>query len=145
MTTTTRSGGCLCGAVRYEARGVRPEVSACHCAMCRRWCSGPLFAVPVEALRYLAGEDGALRTVTSSPWAERGFCASCGSGLFFRVTKEGPHQGFTTVALGTLDDQTGITLNREWFSDLEPAAYHLEGERERLTSAQIAAMFPDVG
>ncbi len=152
--TTTRKGGCLCGAVRYEA-AVRSEVSACHCSMCRRWCGGPLFAVPAETVRFVDGAAGAgggdpvhpasLRTIVSSAWAERGFCAKCGSGIFYRVTAEGPHQGFTTLTLGSLDDQSGLTLTREWYADLEPEAYHLAGAQERLSSEQIAAMFGDLG
>src|SRR5262249_8230713 len=36
------SGGCLCGAVRYEIRGKPREVSHCHCATCRRAAGAPV-------------------------------------------------------------------------------------------------------
>ena len=36
MTDNIHTGGCLCGAVRYEARGPLADVIACHCGQCRR-------------------------------------------------------------------------------------------------------------
>ncbi len=50
-------------------------------------------------------------------------------------------KGATTVALGTLDDQSGIELAREWYIDLKPDAYTFAGEREALTEAQIHEKF----
>lgn len=129
----------MCGAVRYTAHGVKPQASACHCDMCRRWAGGPLLVADCERLEF-EGED-ALGMITSSEWAERGFCQKCGSGLFFRITAEGPMQGETSVALGTLDDQSGLTLTREWFVDRRPDVYALEGEHECMTGAQIFAQY----
>ncbi len=50
-------------------------------------------------------------------------------------------KGATTVAMGTLDDQSGIEIVREWYIDLKPAAYALAGDRESLTEAQINEKF----
>lgn len=129
----------MCGAVRYHAKDVKQQVSACHCSMCRRWAGGPFFAVTVGSADW--EHDGALKVLRSSEWAERGFCGSCGSSLFYRITAEGPMKGVTTVALGTLDDQSGFELKREWYIDLKPDAYTFAGEREALTEAQIKEMF----
>ncbi len=129
----------MCGAVAFTAHGVNPEISACHCGMCRKWSSGPFFAVSCEELSF--GSQEALGMIASSDWAERGFCSKCGSGLFYRITVEGPMKGMTSVALGTLDNQTGLTLTKEWFSDKRPDVYELAGERECVTEAQVLAMF----
>jgi hypothetical protein len=106
--------------------------------MCRRWAGGPFFAVASDEVVW---EGEAPGIYASSAWAERGFCRSCGSSLFYRITAEGPHHGLTSLASGTLDDQEGLPLTREWFIDRKPGIYELAGERERLSSAEIAAMF----
>ena len=134
-----RTGKCLCGAVSYTAKGLKPELGACHCGMCRRWSGGPLLATGTKDVAW-QGEDK-IRTFKSSDWAERGFCSACGSSLFYRVTAPGPHQGTIQLAFGTLDDQTGFDLNLEWFIDKKPEAYALAGEHKTLTEAQVFAMF----
>lgn len=113
--------------------------SACHCDMCRRWGSGPWIGASAQALEY--EQQQTLGTIQSSAWAERAFCKKCGSSLFYRVTAEGKYQGLTSVAVGALDDQTGITITRETFIDKKPECYALEGDRERVTEAQVFAMF----
>ena len=75
------SGRCLCGAVTFEATGVEKHVHACHCSMCRRWSGGPGLAVSVASVDF-QGEDN-IERYDSSDWAERGFCKTCGSNLFY--------------------------------------------------------------
>ncbi len=136
-----RTGKCLCGAVRYTAKGVKPELSACHCGMCRRWAGGPLISVSCDSVEWQ--HEGSLQTLQTSAWAERGFCSKCGSAMLYRITAEGAMQGLTTVLLGTLDDQSGLTITREWFIDLKPDGYSFEGDHETLTQAETEAMFAD--
>lgn len=78
------SGGCLCGAVRFRARGPLRGVIFCHCGQCRRQ-SGHIFAatnVPTDRLQ-VAGACH-LTWYRSSDMAERGFCRICGSALFWK-------------------------------------------------------------
>ena len=35
--TDVATGGCLCGAVRYQVHGPLRDVLICHCVECRRW------------------------------------------------------------------------------------------------------------
>ena len=86
------------------------------------------------------GEDN-ITTYKSSEWAERGFCNKCGSGLFYRLTAPGQLHGLTSLAFGTLDDQSGIELSKEWFIDKKPEGYALAGERKTFTEAEVMAMF----
>lgn len=53
-----------------------------------------------ESRARIVDADGALRWFPSSAGAERGFCARCGSSLFFRSTR---WPGELHIALGTLD------------------------------------------
>ena len=77
------TGGCLCGAVRYEAHEPPLRVAYCHCRRCQR-AYGNLFGTfasfRIETFRYTRGEP---RFYRSSAWAERGFCPTCGTPLVF--------------------------------------------------------------
>ena len=75
-----RTGGCLCGKIRYRVTG-DPRVHYCHCDMCRR-ATGSAFAV-LAWLRSAGvswqSEEPTYRR--SSPLAQRGFCRACGTPL----------------------------------------------------------------
>lgn len=78
------TGGCFCGAVRYEAGGEPFEPTLCHCSDCRRAAGAPAmawFSVRPEAFRITAGTPKLLR---SSPGVTRRFCGDCGTGLTYR-------------------------------------------------------------
>ncbi|TNE90257.1 MAG: GFA family protein [Deltaproteobacteria bacterium] len=129
-----RSGGCLCGGIRYTAELRGHAVGACHCIMCRRWSGGPLMAIGADDIRW----QGEPSVFGSSDWAERGFCAACGSSLFYRFTA-GKHAGLTLLAAGSLDDWDGLILDHEVFIDQRPAAYCFAGELRGLTGEQLRA------
>jgi len=97
-------------------------------------------AVPKDGMD-ITGEDQ-VGIYPSSPWAERAFCKSCGSSLFYRVTAEGPMQGEMHVGFGTLSDVSGIPFTGELYIDLKPEAYSFAGEgRHQMTEAEVTAMF----
>lgn len=92
-------GACLCGAVRYEARGTPIWVNHCHCLQCQRqsgaamvtWATWPTASVRMRA--------GAAADFESSPGHKRSFCARCGSTLFWRRVARAE----LDIAAGTLD------------------------------------------
>ena len=132
---TTMTGKCLCGAVSFEAKGVETHHHACHCAMCRRWSGGPLFAAPVESVSF-QGEE-AIGVYESSTWAERAFCKACGSNLFYRVKQTGQH----IISIGTFDDTEAFKLVGEIFIDQKPDGYNFAGDLPKKTEAEVFAMF----
>lgn len=76
------SGGCLCGAVRYEIRGPALQTTLCHCEDCRKASGAPAVAwtfFRVGALRWTRGEPKLLQHADR----ERAFCGECGSPLTF--------------------------------------------------------------
>jgi hypothetical protein len=80
----TTSGGCLCGAVRYEVRGDGFHATLCHCSSCRRATGAPAVAwvsFPAGALRFTRGTP---RRFRSSAAVERSFCAGCGTPLTYQ-------------------------------------------------------------
>jgi len=86
MTTTT--GRCLCGAVTYTFdASATIWTGHCHCESCRRACAAPMvswFGVPNEAWRWTAAQPAHYK---SSTWADRYFCATCGSQMAYRSDK----------------------------------------------------------
>jgi hypothetical protein len=79
--TVYASGGCQCGAVRYRVTEPLGSAGICHCRMCQR-AVGNVFA-PLVTARGVEWQ-GTPATWASSDIAERGFCARCGTPLFFR-------------------------------------------------------------
>ncbi|MHA4868677.1 GFA family protein [Duganella sp. PWIR1] len=80
----TRSGGCYCGAVRYQVDGDITNKTTCHCQTCRRVSGAPTvswFTVASEGFRLLSGSPAELR---SSEHVTRTFCAACGTALTYR-------------------------------------------------------------
>lgn len=98
------TGGCLCGAVRYEVKGALRDVINCHCTMCRRIHGG--FGPHSKALK----ADITVTDATGLAWyrtsevARRGFCRLCGSSLFW----EPFDQDATGIVAGSLDGPTGL-------------------------------------
>ncbi len=131
-----RSGGCLCGAVRYTATVDQPHMDVCHCDMCRRWSGGAFMAVSARDMEI--ADDTSLGVYTSSEWAERGFCAKCGTSLFWRMTEGGD---FLAVSFQSLDDTSGFSFETEIYIDEKPDLYSFAGERTRKTGAEVVAEF----
>ena len=126
-------GGCLCGAVKYTAEDVDPDVHSCHCGMCRRWSGGPALAVSVGKVSF-DGEDN-LSRYQSSDWAERGFCKRCGANLFYRLTEANHY----VLWLGTFDDLSPFSLASEIYIDEKPNFYEFAGDHPRLTGEEFLA------
>lgn len=83
------SGGCLCGAVRFEIELPTLLCVHCHCTMCRRHHGAGYvtwFTLPRSRWRVTAGGD-VLRRHASSDHAFRSFCSVCGSSLFFETSQ----------------------------------------------------------
>ncbi len=79
------SGGCLCGAVRFEARGAPLFAGNCHCRDCQKATGSgymPVMGFPVQAVT-ISGEVRYFeRIADSGKRADEGFCPACGARLF---------------------------------------------------------------
>lgn len=99
----TRTGSCLCGAVTFEVEGPLRPVVACHCGQCRKVTGN--FVAATGAARDAVTIAGEVTWFRSSPEARRGFCAICGSQLFWDGL--GTH---LSIMAGALDGATGLSL-----------------------------------
>lgn len=129
----TRTGGCLCGVVRFQAVLGSAEAGACHCGMCRKWSGGVFLAIECESVSF--ADEAALGVYRSSSYGERLFCRSCGSSLLWRL-QAGSHEA---LALQALDDITGITMTSEIFFDEKPPLYAFANETRKMTGAEFIA------
>lgn len=133
-------GGCLCGAVRYKLKDVPTEYGACHCEMCRKWTGGIELGIQTGADGMTLDSEETLVRYKSSEWAERAFCGTCGSNMFWRLTAEGPMHGMLAVCAGTLDTLDGMTLTSEVYIDHKPAGHSFAQKTKTMTEADINAM-----
>src|SRR6478736_6132594 len=106
MTTITTpfSGGCPCGAIRYESTAEPVMMLHCHCRDCQQSSGGPFssfLVVPAETFKVTKGsvrfhaspsEMGGL--------TQRGFCADCGSPIESKPESI-PH--LVAIRTGSLD------------------------------------------
>ena len=76
-------GRCLCGAVRFAARGAPRWVAHCHCESCRRATSSPMTTYVGFAKSDVQWRGDSLRAFQSSQGVERRFCSRCGSPMSF--------------------------------------------------------------
>jgi len=97
-----RTGGCRCGAVRYEVRGEPHTVGLCHCTRCRSE-TGSAFLYYGDWAADRFAVTGEFRT-----YEGRSFCPTCGSRLF-HLSDAGAE-----ICLGSLDEApTAFTPSRE--------------------------------
>lgn len=117
----THAGGCLCGAVRYAARGALREVVYCHCSQCRRQ-TGLYYAATAVAKADLEIADTAdLRWYAASDYALRGFCGTCGSALFWKAHSA----AHVAILAGSLDDPSRLTASAHICTEGRPGFYAL--------------------
>ena len=111
-------GGCLCGAIRFEAEGPPLKPHSCSCKMCQRH-AGALtlhwVEFPAENVKW-TGPGGRPSIWRSSDHSSRSFCKSCGS------------------SLGAIDDKPVVTLVLGSFDsnnrrELAPAFHSYAGKR----------------
>lgn len=97
------TGSCICGQVKYSVSGPLRPVVACHCKQCRKTSGHHVAAT--SAARTGIAITGQVTWYASSKAAQRGFCGTCGSNLFW----DGAGKNMSIFA-GTLDGATGLKL-----------------------------------
>jgi hypothetical protein len=103
----TVTGGCMCGAVRYEASGEPVSVIHCHCLSCRRHTGAPVVTLAGYRRGRVEWTAEARQTYKSSPDVDRGFCGKCGTPLTWEGDggEEGP---LIEILMSTTDDPDAL-------------------------------------
>lgn len=107
-------GSCLCGRVTFEVAGEIPPMHACHCSICRKASGhyGVGADISRDALK-IHGEEN-IKWFQTSDWARRGFCATCGTPLFFDPIDK--KIGWTGVSMGAFDKPTNTKMTMHIFT-----------------------------
>ena len=94
-TTSTYSGSCFCGAVRFNMTGDPAAMGYCHCTSCRHWSASPVNAFVLwksDAVKVTQGAEQ-IGTYNKTPQSARKWCKKCGGHLL----TEHPGMGLTDV------------------------------------------------
>ena len=100
------TGGCHCGAIRYQADGETLIHALCHCRDCRRHAGAPMVGWTMYREGAVKVTKGAPKVYVSSAQGRRHFCSDCGTGLFYSNAEQLP--GIIDVQSATYDDPDSI-------------------------------------
>lgn len=118
MSERKHVGGCMCGAVRYEATG-EEFVLYCHCNSCRRATGAVVATFVAFAPEQVMFTKGQRKFYESSPGVKRAFCGDCGTPLTWEGVWNG--EGVTEFYISTLDDPAGYSPRyHEFYSEKIP-------------------------
>lgn len=134
-----RHGHCLCGAVKIRLSHAPDELGACHCSMCRRWTGSAFVTLDVASDQIEITGAEHIKSYSSSDWAARSFCGTCGSSLWYRLKDAPLGQDHYYLAAGLLDDLDGLKLTREIYIDRKPDAFAFAGPTQQMTEAEFLA------
>ena len=107
MTDFPLTGGCNCGAVRFEVSAPLLLSNYCHCKRCQRrtGTAASVNAIPAEGtFRIVAGAD-ALRVWKPVDGGEKWFCSICGSAVYSNNTS---HPDPIAIRMGGFDGDPGV-------------------------------------
>ncbi|MGB5707670.1 MAG: GFA family protein [Arenicellales bacterium] len=96
------TGGCLCGAVRYEVSEPDIGTGFCHCRICQRALGAPVNAwvgFPLRSVKFPLSKPSYYR---STMIAKRGFCSTCGTILAYQMLKPSISE-YLIICIPTLD------------------------------------------
>jgi hypothetical protein len=128
-------GGCLCGALRYRARGGPADAGYCHCRICQRSSGAPVLAwasFPREEFRYTTGTPV---HYASSDHGQREFCGRCGTQICYRDLAD---QRYVDVNVATLDAPEAVEPRQHiwtdsrirWFDTADDAPRYPQGRAD---------------
>ena len=102
------SGGCICGAIRYECSMAPLAMLNCHCRDCQQSSGAPFASgvvVTVKSLKVTGAPQTYSVRASSGALTTRSSCSNCGSPLF---TTGEAMPDFTSIRFSTFDDASGF-------------------------------------
>ncbi len=116
---TSRSGGCLCGAVRYTVSWPPIAVATCQCSHCQKQAGSSISIIALVRADSL-DLHGELTTYEdkgdSGGTVQRRFCGKCGSPVITDIPGM-QAQGIRIIKAGTLDDRSGLNPGMHYWTE----------------------------
>lgn len=110
----------MCGATHFTVDGELRPVVNCHCFRCRRWSGHYWAATAADTDSLVVADPTAVTWFSPADGVEYGFCARCGSSLFWRLADR---PELVSISAGCLDQPSGLTTSAQiWMS--EHGDYH---------------------
>ena len=124
-----RTGGCRCGAIRYEMKGPPIAGVACHCRDCQYMSGGAENASMVFDRSGLAVVQGEPRVYKAHPTSGGTFfCAHCGVHVF---SQPDSNPRLVAIKVGSLDDRSDFKVQVDiWMKSAPPWYRPHEGARQ---------------
>lgn len=107
-----RSGGCLCGSIRFEARGEPLRTLVCHCKFCQRMTGTSSYAeamYPIDAvsLSGITPSTYGHRSQSSAKLVHVHFCPRCGTSVSLTFER---WPEYRALSRGAFDDPDSLTI-----------------------------------
>lgn len=143
--TQRLTGGCQCGRVRYAVGIEDDDAYLCHCRMCQRAVGGVSVALKSVRIADVEWSREPDRYI-SSPIAQRGFCAACGTSLTFEFLEPGETMDLT---VGSFDDPDRFVPTHHFSPETWHEAWldtrHLPGTRLADNPSTVARWMKTLG
>ncbi len=125
------TGGCLCGAIRFETMTKPFKACYCHCNSCRRALASPVLAILLfneGGVKFTRGEP---KRYESSPGVFRGHCDTCGTPISWEgIWHDKPIE---EVYIATLDDPEAVQPDRHAFIEEKLSWFEVDDNLPRFT------------
>lgn len=131
----------MCGAVEFTVTHLSDEFGTCYCDACRRWSGSGFMGVQADLRNVTLTNADSIKTIDSSPWADRSFCKNCGSALWYRLKGEDGKGSEIFLAVGLLDDISDLSLTQELFIDKKPKPLGPAVAQKTMTEAEVLAAY----
>jgi len=102
MTDVVRTGGCQCGAIRFQLTGEPLNTSICHCRMCQKAFGAYYAPLVATGEAELIWTRGSLKYFQSSNHVRRGFCEACGTPMTYEAADG------IGISAGSFDDPASL-------------------------------------
>ena len=101
---TKMTGGCMCGAVRFETTGDSSNIAHCHCLSCRKHNGAAVVTLVEFAADQVQFSGDARKIYESSPGVGRAFCGNCGTPLTWEDSINGKDSSIFEIHISTFDN-----------------------------------------